>query len=155
MTIYDVPGKSYYDIFIGRNCFSNVNSDVKSNQDLIFNLYPNRNYHLIMDITSMDQFAYSRKIGENILFRHGNTSILIVNELSTLRLDLSRPQIDYLILNNNSVEYIDALYTNINAGALILDASVRNNVATSIIAEMKEVKEIYSDSLEGALMIDI
>ena len=110
---------------------------------------------MITKIIPIDQLAYSRKIGENILIHHGNTSILIFHERSTLRLEFSEPQIDYLVLNSDSVDYIDDLFTYFDTRILILDASVSNSVATSIIEKMKEEKEIYSVSLEGALMINI
>ena len=77
LVLYEINHKSRFDFFIGQKCYSNA---IVPDQDIVFNVEPNRLFHKTKDIYDINSFENARMIGENILIHIDGFSVLFINE---------------------------------------------------------------------------
>jgi competence protein ComEC len=119
LIVYDVKDRIYTDVFIGNKCYSNVLLD-SSDSDVDYNILPNRRYHLISEIRSMDDFHGSRSFKGNQLIMINNKSFLFLIKPQSLNINSDIIEIDYLILGSTAIKHLDKIANDFNAKNLII-----------------------------------
>ncbi len=157
ITFYSIQGRFYYDVFLGKTCFSNIESpNEKAKSEVHFNITPNRKYHLITDVQPINNLTLSRNIGKNQLLIVHNKTILIIREIESLTQELNGMPVDYLVVNKNSIKDLNMLMHYFRFETLILDGTIPNDVfVLTSDDQLKNVPEIHSLAENGAYVIDI
>lgn len=152
IVFYDVQGKSYVDIFLGKECFSNVPSTA---HEISYNISPNRKHHLISSVNSINKSGVVRSIGGNRLLFHDKLSILFLEDIHNLYPNPIQVSLDYLVIGKNSIRDLEGMSELLEYKYLILDATISERQAKSIINRMNSVFTIFSIRKDGALAISI
>lgn len=155
IVFYHSNSNIYFDIFLNRNCYSNlISSENQLKSQVNYNISPNRKYHLIENIFDLEKLELVKKIGENILIQWYGKSILVLNKMPNIPENYAGISIDYLVIGKNLVLNISALGKLIKIKNLILDASIDVNTSELIFKKNSGIN-IYSISLQGAYKIVI
>lgn len=155
LAVYDVQGKSYNDIFVGLNCHTNIKTTDTSDFNVYFNVAPNRKYILIKKVDPLRNLGFSRSIGDNTLYYHGNTSILFLEDLRSFSKQSSEVFIDYLVISKNATQDIQLIKENFQFEMLILDASINIALVDTIEEKLGYSSNIHSVVKDGAYTVSI
>ncbi|MCG8309304.1 MAG: ComEC family competence protein [Cytophagales bacterium] len=152
---YDIKNKAYYDVFVGKTCFSNNISSGTSNSQVFYNLWPNRNHHLISEVRPIRKLSYAKNVGKNQFIFHRDTSILFFEEFGAISRHSVGLQIDFLVLGRDAADDLDRLLSHFKVKNLILDSTIDPLHADSILDKVAKDLQVYPVSLKGALRVDI
>ena len=155
VVFYDVAGKTYVDVFMGMYCYSSLDQNEEFNQDAVFNIIPNRKYHQIKETKSLKDFALARRIGENTFVKLGEITLLFLEDIESLSTNLEGLKIDYLVVNSESLKYLNLVTSNMHFSNLIIDGSVESSQALKVEDVLSKSHNVHSVSKDGALIISI
>jgi len=154
---YHVNNKRYFDIFLGQNCFANINSaNVDIRKEVNFNITPNRKYHLIENVYELKNLELVRRFGNNTLIYLNNETILILNELQSLTEKDINISIDYLVIGKNVIQELPEIMELLNIKNLILDATVSKAAGEKVCHQVNgSTTNIHSINKDGTYKISI
>jgi len=155
IVLYDVQGKSYVDVFLGFDCFTNIKSNDITNDDIHFNITPNRMHHLISNTKSIDELITVTSFGENTLLYQNNISILFLEDPSSISRQSIEILIDYLVIGRKAARFLGKNPDFIQYKKLIMDATINEKTALSIESKIGNPSKIHSISKDGAFIISI
>lgn len=154
---YHVNNKRYFDIYLGKNCFTNIKStNIEIENEVSFNITPSRNHHLIKNVYELKGLAIVKRFGGNTLIHCNNKSILILNEQQSLTINKTGIPIDYLIIGKEMIRDLTEIRKALKIKNLILDSTV--NLWYSEMANKKmegSDTRIHSIKTDGAYRISI
>lgn len=152
---YHGNNKQYFDIYLGQNCFTNINSETEDiRKDVIYNISPSRKFHLIENIYNIKNLDNVIEIGNNTLIHWNRNTILILSELHSITTKNVDITIDYLIIGKKIIPDIVELKNLMKIKNLILDSTV-NQEAGKIIRDLMKGSDIniHSIQTDGAYKI--
>lgn len=154
---YHVNNKRYFDIYLGQNCFTNINSNnVEIRKEVNFNITPARNYHLIKNVYDLENLKIVREIGSNTLIHWNNKTILILNELHSLTKKYTHIPIDYLVIGKEMIRDLPEITGLLNIKNLILDSTVSKAAGEKVRHQVNgNDTNIHSIKIDGAYKISI
>ena len=106
IVFYDVQGKLYVDLFLGKACYSNVPPTAN---EISYNISPNRKHHLISSASSMIESGVVRSIGGNRLLYHDDLSIFFLEDMRKISLKPIQVQLDYLVIGKSSINDLEPI----------------------------------------------
>lgn len=154
---YHVNNKRYFDIYLGKNCFTNIKStSIEIEKEVSFNITPSRNHHLIENVHELKGLGIVKRFGGNTLIYSSNKSILILNELHSLTKNYTKIPIDYLIIGKELIRNLTEIRKALKIKNLILDSTV-SPWHSEMAREKMEGSDvrIHSIKTEGAYRISI
>jgi competence protein ComEC len=152
---YDVGDKCFIDVFIGSNCYSNIDQKEGVNSDVAFNVIPNRKYNRIAKVLSLDDCAQVRTIGENTLLKLGEKTLFLLRDSESLSATSQDLKIDYLVISKGSIKNLHRLTGLFQCNYLIFDGSIDDQVAANIKKNFNRSPVIHSVARDGAYIISI
>jgi competence protein ComEC len=156
LVVYATNHQRYVDVFVGNTCYSNISKPQNEEQrDVNFNIQPNRDFHLIRDLKSMNDLSSARSVGENELLVLGNTSILFINNTHGLSARLHGLQIDFLVVGKQEIRWLEDEAASLTFNNIVLDSSLGSSEIADIAAKLPSQVQIYSVDREGAFVLRI
>lgn len=156
LVVYATNHHRYVDVFVGNICFSNISKPQNEEQDAVnFNIQPNRDFHLIRDLKSMNDLSSATSFGHNEILMLGNTSILFINETDGLSAKLNGLQIDFLVVGKQGIHWLKDEAASFNFNNVVLDSSLPGWEITDITAKLPSEVQIYSVDRDGAFVLRI
>jgi hypothetical protein len=140
LVVYATNHHRYVDVFVGNTCFSNISKPQNEEQDAVnFNIQPNRDFHLIRDLKSMNDLSSATSVGHNEILMLGNTSILFINDTDGLSAKLNGLQIDFLVVGKQGIHWLKDEAASFNFNNVVLDSSLPSREITDITAKLPQM----------------
>jgi len=155
IVFYDVQGKPYIDVFLGYDCFTNIKPNDTTNNDIQFNITPNRMYHQISNTKSFYELKTVTSFGKNTLLYQNNISIFFLEDPYSISEQSTQIQIDYLVIGEKAARFLGKNPAFIKYKKLIMDATINEKIALSIVNKIGKSSKIHSISKDGAYIISI
>lgn len=156
LVVYATNHQRYVDVFVGNTCYSNISKPLSEQQSEVnFNIQPNRNFHLIRDLKSMNDLSSARSVGENELLVLGNTSIIFINNTHGLSAKLHGLQIDFLVVGRQEIRWLEDEAASFTFKKVVLDSSLSSWEIVDITAKLPSEVQLYSIDKEGAFVLRI
>ena len=154
---YHVNNKSYFDIYFGRNCFTNIKTtNVDIEKEVNYNITPNRRYQLIEHVDDLKNLEIVNEIGKNTLVQWNDKTIIVLNELSCLTKRHIHISVDYLVIGNKIIQDLPEIEKIFTIKNLILDATVSQASCEKVLQQRKRGGIIiHSIKMDGAYKISI
>ena len=152
IVFYDVPGRSYFDVFIGEDCYTN--QVINDSNEVVYNLAPNRRNHFIDGIYPIDSLAYSRTIQGKTLIFYDDLKVLIVRDFIQ-GAPLPGVRFDYVVIGKNSLPFLEEIKEVYEYDCLVLDASISTSSLRFLKSTNKFAEKMHSIAENGALRISI
>lgn len=154
---YHVNNKNYFDIFLGKNCYTNIKStNVDIENEVNYNINPNRKHHLIEHVDDLKKLKIAHSIGSNTLIQWNNKTILVLNELQSLTKNHIHISVDYLVMGNKLIQDLPKIEKLFTINNLILDATVSQGSYEKVIRQVQGSEtSIHSIKMDGAFKISI
>lgn len=154
---YHVNNKQYFDIYVGKNCFTNIkSSNHKTDMEVSFNITPSRKSHLIENVYELKRIEFVREIGENTIMHWNNESILILNELHSLTKKHIDIPIDYMIIGKEMTKNLTVIKKLFKIKNLILDSTVSSLDSEKVLKQMEGSNAwVHAIRTDGAYRISI
>ena len=147
---YDVPGKSYYDVYLGRKCYTNVK---EGSDELFYNVIPSRDFNLISEVNEIGECPFSKIIGDNLLIYFNGTSILLLADIDDLSKQSEDIIFNYVFINKSSRNFAPIILQKFKIDHIIFDASIRHATIEKISKDIDLKINTYSIAEQGALEI--
>jgi competence protein ComEC len=155
IVFYDVGYQSYIDVFVGSHCYSTINSYMEHDQDVVFNVLPNRKYNRIEAVHPLREYSLARFIGKNSLLKFGDKTFLLLNDPGNISLGMKHDKIDYLVINRASLKNLDMAADLFKCSQLIIDGTIDSVTASRIDKVFEGCLELHSVARDGAIVISI
>jgi hypothetical protein len=156
LVVYATNHQRYVDVFVGNTCYSNISKPQNEEQEAVkFNIQPNRDFHLIRDLNSLNDLSSFRSVGENDLLMLSNTSILFVNETDGMTAKLHGLQIDYLVVGKQNIRWLEEDVDSFTFKNIVLDGSISSWEIADITNKLPAGVQIYAVDREGAFVLRI
>jgi competence protein ComEC len=156
LVVYATNHQRYVDVFFGNTCYTNVTKPDKEGQQAInYNIQPNRDYHLIQDLKSMNDLPSARSVGDNEILMLGNTSILFINNTHGLSAKLHGLQIDVLVIGRQGIQWLQGEANSFAINNIVLDDSLRSWEIDEISAIIPSEVRIHAIDRDGAFVLRI
>lgn len=154
---YHSNKSQYFDIFRGKNCFTNIDLKVNEQKQYVkYNIDPARKRHLITNIYGLKKLDNVAEFGDNILIHWNKKVILILNELQSLTTNNTDISIDYLIIGREIIPDLANIKKMINVKNLILDSTIDRSAVEKVYEQLNGSDiNIHSIQSEGAYKISI
>ena len=125
LIIYSVRNQFYLDVFYGNSCYSNIKEkDYESELDVEYNILPNRRYHLISDVKSMEKLSNYSSLAQSELLVLGKRSILFLGGPLMISDLESKINVDYLVVGKSGLPYLENTLNSVELKTLILDGTL-------------------------------
>jgi competence protein ComEC len=155
VVVYSVENRLFMDVFIGRTCYTNINTqNEKSLFEMIFNVFPNREYHLISEVRNLNLMDNAKKIGKNTLLILNGRRMLVFDDPFDLSSQVENVELDYLIIGRKSIPHLNFIAHSLRFKNLILDGTIHSADIDAIKNHLK-APAIHSILQAGVLSISI
>jgi competence protein ComEC len=156
LVVYATNHQRYVDVFVGNTCYSNISKPQNEEQEAVnFNIQPNRDFHLIRDLNSLNDLSSARSVGENDLLMLDNTSILFINDTQGLSAKLHGLQIDCVVVGKQTIRWLEEDVDSFTFKNIVLDGSLPSWEIADITNKLPAGVQIYAVDREGAFVLRI
>jgi hypothetical protein len=155
LIIYAVRDHFYLDFFRGNECYSNIEHSGSERSQIFYNVLPNRKYHQITSVKNIEELKTYSEIDKNQVLVVGGKSFLAVKDYQNLRITNGNVEVDYLVLDKNTVKHLDSIKENLNFKNVILDGSIKRWEIKKVTHQISSSKNIHSVHRDGAFILSI
>lgn len=154
---YHVNNTCYFDIYQGKNCFTNVKlTNAEIEKEVSFNITPSRKYHLIKNVYDLTKLGIVRQIGSNTLIHWNDESILVLHDLNSLTKKHTDIPIDHLIIGKEMIRNLTEIQKAIKIKNLILNSTISLSYSEIVLRQLEGNNiRIHSIKKDGAYRICI